>query len=263
MHVVRANLVKSYRGLKYTPDSFNHNVEPHDILQALSDCSVFARGLPKVEYLQRPGVARILQDVVLHGKKVVVAPAPFTDQKMDADLMLCVRNGWLYNEHPSPSVAAHVYVFASPLHARWIQWQLLGNSGGKVKEKTVLNFALAILRHFSPLNVNDECPIGSTFQSITESQFKDEFYRACTAHTRNCVVSFPEFGTKHGQMDFFIPSKKWGIELLRKGNRLLPHIKPFTEGEYGSWVTAGTMKDYIVLDFRLSKPPNKHCSRSS
>jgi hypothetical protein len=208
-------------------------------------------------------VARILQDVVLHGKKDVVAPAPFTDEKMDADLAFCVRNGWLHNEHPSPSVATHVYVFPSPLHARWVQWKLLGNSGGKVKEKTPLNFVHAVLRHFLPLNVTEERPIGSPFQPIPEAQFQNEFYRACSAHTRNCVVSFPEFGTKLGRIDFFIASKKWGIELLRKDNCLLPQIKRCTEGEYGSCVTIGTMKDYIVLDFRPSNPPNKNRSRSS
>jgi hypothetical protein len=190
----------------------------------------------------RPPVARILQDVVLHGKKDVIAPTPFTDEKMHADFAFCIRNGWLHNKHPSPSVATHVYVFPSPFHARWVQWKLLGNSGGKVKEKTPLNFFLAGLRHFSPLNVTKERPIGSTFQPMPEIQFQDVFYWACSAHTRNCVVSFPEFGTTLGRIDFFIAWNKWGIELLQKGNRLLPHVKRFTEGEYGSWVTAGTMK---------------------
>jgi len=60
----------------------------------------------------------------------------------------------------------------------------------------------------------EEHRIISSVQSVPEAQFQDEFYHACAAYMNNSVVSFPEFGMRCGRIDFFIPSKKWGIELL-------------------------------------------------
>jgi hypothetical protein len=68
------------------------------------------------------------------------------------------------------------------------------------------------------------------------------------------VTTFPECGTPKGRIDFFIRSKKWGVELLRNGSRLRNHHDRFTTGEYGTWLREGTMKDYIMIDFRSTKP---------
>ena len=61
-------------------------------------------------------------------------------------------------------------------------------------------------------------------QTIPEAQFQDEFYSASSKQAHGSV-SFPEFGTKNGRIDFFIRSKKWGVELLRDGNRLSQHAR--------------------------------------
>jgi hypothetical protein len=180
---------------------------------------------------------------------------PFSDEQMDPGLELCDRNGWLYHEHPDPSKATKEYVFASPLHSRYVDWMLMGKPKGELKDKSLSAFAAAVIRNISPLALVGLRQVGSSVQSVPEAQFQDEFYLACSSYTKNCVVSFPEFGTKRGRIDFFIPSKKWGIELLRNGNRLAPHIKRFTKGEYGKWIGDGVMTDYIVLDFRPEKLP--------
>jgi len=83
----------------------------------LEKLSIFSRGLPKVEYMQRPGVARILKDILFHGKKTVI-PSPFhSTEKTDPDLEMCIKNGWIYAELTNPAIATHDYVFASPLHS--------------------------------------------------------------------------------------------------------------------------------------------------
>jgi len=208
--------------------------------------------------MQRPGVARILKEILLCGKKTVIPSPPHSTENFDPDLELCIKNGWIYAELTDPGIATHDYIFASSLHSRYVQWHLCGSSGGSVMDKSVMDFALATIRHISPLSLMEKRHIMSSVQSVPEAQFQDEFYRACAAYTKNCVVSFPEFGTRRGRIDFFIPSKKWGIELLRNGDRLVSHVKRFTKGEYGKWITSGVMDDYVVLDFRPSKPRRSH-----
>jgi len=68
------------------------------------------------------------------------------------------------------------------------------------------------------------------------------------------VTTFPECGTPKGRIDFFIRSKKWGVELLRDGDRLRDHYSRFTTGEYGRWLQNGKMKEYILVDFRSTMP---------
>ncbi len=77
------------------------------------------------------------------------------------------------------------------------------------------------------------------------------------------MITLPECGTPKGRIDFFIPSKKWGIELLRDRDRLLAHNERFVGGEYGKWVQAGMMDDYIMIDFRSTVPIMKLGNESS
>jgi hypothetical protein len=228
----------------------------------LAGRSIFSRGLPKKRYLQIPGVADLLGRVVLVGMESVIVPIPFSNEKMDPALELCHKNGWLYHEQPEPSEARLEYVFSSPLHKRYVQWMLFGQTQS-IKEDKLFEFAFAVIRKFLPQNLVEPRHLKSTIQTIPEAHFQDEFYRACCSHTKNCVVSFPEFGTKNGRIDFFIPSKKWGVGLLRNGNRLHPHAERFTDGEYGKWMHDGTMEDYIILDFRPDIPRKDHKDKPS
>ena len=251
---------QSYRGLKgtkdlYTPNLFTESIEVANLFRALSGKSIFSRGLPKPQYLQQPAVAKILLEVLRCGKKSVDEPSPFSGT--DPDLEICIQKGWLYSKPSGPMCATHDYIFASPLHRRFVEWMFLGGPEGerKLKEENLTKFALAVIRKISPLNLLEPRQVGSSVQSVPGAQFQDEVYRACLSHTKNCVVSFPEFGTKRGRIDFFIPSKKWGIELLRNGDRLSSHMKRFTEGEYVEWTRTGVMDDHIVLDFRPENLP--------
>jgi hypothetical protein len=124
----------------------------------------------------------------------------------------------------------------------------------KIIESNVTEFALAVIGKFSHRSLSYQRILGPNEQSTPESQFQDEFYRASFKHANGCAVSFPECGTGKGRIDFFIESKKWGVELLRKGNRLTQHIKRFSRGEYGRWFKKGWMSDYIIIDFRTERP---------
>ena len=88
--------------------------------------------------MQMLGVGRILKEILLHGKKTVIHPIPDSNEKWDPDLELCIRNGWIYTEHTDPAIATHDYVFASPLHARFVQWCYFGSRKG---EKSTMDLA--------------------------------------------------------------------------------------------------------------------------
>ena len=113
---------------------------------------------------------------------------------------------------------------------------------------------MSVIQKFLPFNLVAR-DIENSTQSIPEAQFQDEFYRASIAHAHGSVISFPEFGNK---IDFFIPSKKWGIELLRNGNCINAHAKRFTQGEYGKWISKGILNDYVIVDFRTNVPRDGH-----
>ena len=162
------------------------------------------------------------------------------------------QNGLLHTEFRN-DVRGVLYTFASPLHMRCIDWMLNGlPSESRITEGDLFGFATAVIKKFSRQSLHKR-EIGSVPQFIPEAQFQDEFYLASSNHARG-AVSFPEFGTKSGRIDFFIQSKKWGIELLRDGNRLGQHVQRFTEGEYGRWIKEKLMDDYIILDFRTTRP---------
>lgn len=71
-------------------------------------------------------------------------------------------------------------------------------------------------------------------------------------------MTFPEFGTGKGRVDFYIPSRRWDVELLRDGDRLDQHHGRFSDS--GSYGTTLALEDYIVLDCRYTVPRYPHRS---
>lgn len=260
LQVIQAH--DSYRSRRfnqeYTSEIFTTQVDAGTLFHSLAGKSIFSRGLPKVEYLGDPALAKVFRQVSRFGAIDVVVPPSFSRKGLDPSISLAHRNGWLYSEQTKPSQATLRYTFASPLHERYVEWILFKMPRNpEISEKKLVDFAIAVIRKFSPLNLETPRRLGTYVQRIPEAQYQDEFYRACSDHTQNCVASFPEFGNKQGRIDFFIPSKKWGVELLRDGNRIAPHSERFTEGEYGKWIKEKTMEDYIILDFRSQRLPRR------
>jgi hypothetical protein len=228
------------------------------LLESLTTSSAFSRGLPATGNLQQPSLAQVFRDVLLTGS--IVVDEAFDQPSKKSPLRICFESGWLHNEITNPLNPTRVtYTFASPLHERYVQCMLLGNlEEGIISESCIKDFVIAIIHKFILLNLSASRMFGTTTQSIPEAQFQDEFYCASMSHTKGCVLSFPEFGNKHGRIDFFIPLKKWGIELLRNGNRINAHGARFTTGEYGRWIRDQKMNDYCIVDFRTSRPRSGH-----
>ena len=65
-------------------------------------------------------------------------------------------------------------------------------------------------------------------------------------------MTFPQYGTRQGRVDFYIPAKEWGVELLRNGDRLKEHSGHSSNN--GSYATTLPLSDFIILDCRTTKP---------
>ena len=224
-----------------------------DFLQGLYTRGVFSRGLPTSFDLRNNEYAASLRQVLNEPERCVVVTAQPPDPLRD-----CLERGWLFSESNAEDEIK--YRFASPLHERYVEWLLLDYEG-LIGDPNITTFVIEVLKHFSPKNLKpreDLKSSGSPPQSIPEAQFQHEFYRACCDYTKGVVLTFPECGTSKGRIDFFIRSKKWGIELLRSsGDRLAAHHSRVTEGEYSKWIKEKMMDDYIMIDFRPNIPTDR------
>ena len=95
-----------------------------------------------------------------------------------------------------------------------------------------------------------------------EAQYQDEFYRAFNLLAGRGVPICSEWSrTSDGRVDFWIPEKKWAIELLRAHDRVDEHISRFRlGGKYFSWLKDKMIEDWIIIDCATSWPTNGRCT---
>jgi len=228
-------------------------VGPQHILDALATGGyIFTRGLPVNEDLRDTATALIFSDVLRDGSIVQ------SDSIDKGALDKCFRNGWLHADthRGIHGVDIKVYAFPSRLHRWFVDWKLGDFDTPQPQLDNIFHFAIAVINRFSPRHLSGERRIGpGCIQLPPEAQYQDEFYRSCYACWKGSIKAFPEFGTKNGRVDFFIPSKRWGVELLREGDRLAQHSGRFARsGAYEVF----SLDDYIILDCRTSWPRKQH-----
>jgi len=108
--------------------------------------------------------------------------------------------------------------------------------------------------------------VGSASTHPPEAQYQDEYYNSLLAATSGNVRISYEYASAQaahvaGRIDFFIPIVKWGIEIIRNGDRLWECADRFTASvAYGAWLESADLKDYILLDFRTKKLRAQHPS---
>ena len=122
---------------------------------------------------------------------------------------------------------------------------------------SISGFSTEVIRLFDPRMLSSDRRLGpACIQRPPEAQYQDEFYRCSHKCFRGALVSLPEFGTKSGCVDFYVKSKRCGIELLRDGDRLAEHSERFsTTGVYG---LHRPIDDHIILNCRTSRPQKQH-----
>jgi hypothetical protein len=218
----------------------------------LNSRGIFRRGLPGLEDLRKPDIARIFR-AVLCNNHVTKQELDSTDQ---ASLDVCFKQGWLHAITSEEEVT--LYIFTTHLHQWFIEYYL----GMKVLDdnaiagQDLLSFAIEVIHRFSPLQLLFQRKLGTSgMQRPPEAQFQDEFYLCCHAYSKGSLISFPEFGNANGRIDFYIPVKRWGVGLLRDGDQLENHSSRFTGA--GPYVKM-EFKDYILLDFRTKAVRKEH-----
>jgi len=117
-----------------------------------------------------------------------------------------------------------------------------------------------ILSRFSIMNLRHSAE-GKKMSSASqprpvEAQYQDEFYRGFThVAGRGVPISSEWSRTKDGRVDFYIPEKKWAIELLRDHGEVDEHISRFKEGgKYHAWLKEKMIEDWIIIDCATSLP---------
>jgi len=119
-----------------------------------------------------------------------------------------------------------------------------------------------ILSKFSIMNVRHSAE-GKKMSTASqprpvEAQYQAEFYRGFV-HTagQGVPISTEWSRTRDGRVDFYIPEKKWAIELLRDHIEVNEHISRFKEGgKYHPWLKEKMVKDWIIIDCATSLPTN-------
>ena len=187
----------------------------------------------------------------------------------------CYHNGWLQAELVPEDRT--VYIFPTKIH-QWYKFSIIHSHYRKLKlslryaERLLCSTAgpfprnkfpslkglcFAAVREFSYVSLSSvERGIGSgAINRPLEAQYQDEFYRACHSELNVYLTSEWSGSSLVGRIDFRIKEMKWVIECVREGDRIDEHIARFQQGgTYYKWIASGEVEDYIILDFRTSKP---------
>ncbi|KAH0558586.1 hypothetical protein GP486_004759 [Trichoglossum hirsutum] len=236
-------------------------LQSNDFLRTMIRDSVFSRGLPPKDYLRNnPDIAKFFREVLASGRSE-------HDPETHSSLAICYKQGWLQAElatdesenlvDPDPKP---VYIFSSGLHRRCVEHILSIQAPPFPLDKftSVRELCFAAIRQFKPTalrSVQRGLGTGAVLQPI-EGRYQDELYRACSALLGEVYIFSEWSGTgSRGRVDFLVQSQRWAIECVRDGDRLNEHISRFQQGgQYYDWIQNGDIGQYIVLDFRTSKP---------
>lgn len=185
----------------------------------------------------------------------------FTTKDHSDALQLCFRKGWLHTDRIDSKTR---YFFPSGLHRWYIDWKLRGFLHTTFHADNILDFVIDVIQKFCPRMLSTTRRINDAghVQRLPEAQYQQEFYRCCHLHSSGSLIAFPEFGTAKGRVDFYIPAKGWGVELLRDGDQLAQHSGRFSS-QTGSYGTTLFLEDYIILDCRKTRPrvPHPHLQK--
>ncbi|BCR83119.1 crinkler effector domain-containing protein [Aspergillus chevalieri] len=176
----------------------------------------------------------------------------------DASIKFCYQKGWI---HRVALGSCDIAVLPSRLHEKYIEYSI-GTMSQRlpVRFNSLPTLCKEILSKFSIMNLRHSAE-GKKMSSASqprpvEAQYQDEFYRGFVhVAGRGVPISSEWSRTKDGRVDFYIPEKKWAIELLRDHGEVDEHISRFKAGgKYHPWLEEKMIEDWIIIDCATSLP---------
>ncbi|ODM16358.1 hypothetical protein SI65_08358 [Aspergillus cristatus] len=180
----------------------------------------------------------------------------------DADIRFCYQNGWI---HRVALDGDDIAVLPSRLHEKYIEYWI-GTMSKPLPARfdSLQKLCKEILSKFSIMNLRHSAG-GKRMSTASqprpvEAQYQDEFYKGFVHVAGQGVPISSEWSrTKDGRVDFYIPEKKWAIELLRDHIKVDEHISRFKEGgKYHPWLKEKMVKDWIIIDCATSLPTKEY-----
>jgi hypothetical protein len=231
-------------------------MQPQKLLPTtLEKLGNFSRGIPPPEELQQPAVADVFRKLLTQ--------KDLSDCRDTVEF--CHRRGWIHSEMFERELEV-CYIFPSPLHAAYVSWKLVPY-GVECPYATVQEMCFSIIKQFDPSQLSSPSRIGTAFlDQPPEARYQQGFYSGLFKATGGGVIVSPEFfsvsGSSSGRTEFFLPGKKWGIELIQDGGEMEEHGSRFElRGKYSAWLSSNGMVDHILLDCRTTRPQKAHQSK--
>jgi hypothetical protein len=185
--------------------------------------------------------------------KRLLLEGPISDNDKDKDLFAKASKHGLIE-----LTDCSFYDFPSPLHRQIWSYKLMPSEQYKYPGD-ILALIRDTVAKFRPNQLSRSDRRAETDErDPPEAQYSHEWYRSLHGVTGGNVVISPEYATapgkRRGRVDLYIPSMKWGIELLRDRSKLQEHSDRFLTGAYSVLVKSGDIVDYALLDFRHAVP---------
>ena len=113
--------------------------------------------------------------------------------------------------------------------------------------RSLLEVCIAAITRFRPSTFQASCP--EPQWTTVEAVFQSEMYHCLFEELSGLHIDSEYAWTRKGRVDFFVPHRHWGIELLRNGSipQILEHSTRFgPTGKYTSWAK---IQDYVIINF--------------
>ncbi|RAH74743.1 uncharacterized protein BO66DRAFT_407533 [Aspergillus aculeatinus CBS 121060] len=222
--------------------------EDEEVWTHLASCSV-ARSFPKGPKLT-PRVVNVLGDIAEQGS--------IEWEENNEGMGQCYVNGWIYKTivlDATCPLGKDMVVLPSRLHEKWVEKFVGGIPASlPLRFDTLQTLCCEVLGRFSVMSLRraskgKKMSSASTYRAV-EAQYQDEFYKAFRSVAGQAVPICSEWSrTQDGRVDFYIPEKKWAIEVLRDHRKIDEHVSRFREGgAYYGWIEDGTIQEWIVID---------------
>ncbi|OXV09424.1 hypothetical protein Egran_02812 [Elaphomyces granulatus] len=212
-----------------------------------------------------PDIVAVLLDVSRNGSVL------FDRKNINPAVVHCYKSGFLHAMEPKAGKV--VYVLASPLHARFVEYTYgrLDRSFPFEIYPDIRTLGLKILERFSSeiLRLTRDGQRLGTSGKVRppEACFVDEFYRCFLNEVGSGIGICSEWSSDgQGRIDLYVPQVRWGFELIRDADRVKEHcdrfrLAPMNPGEftpesqtYGEFTFA-----MIILGFTFSTVKTNNC----